>query len=58
LTPISSSLNPCDPLLCQALFPGKLIPLGASESRTEDLAHVRREFAHDLAMISSGRFWL
>lgn len=58
LTPISSSPRPLDPLLSQALFTGKLIRLVASGSRTEDLAHVRREFAHDLAMISSGRFWL
>lgn len=58
LTPISSSLRPIDPLLSQALFTGKMIRLVVSGSRTEDLAHVRREFAHDLAMISSGRFWL
>lgn len=58
LTPVSSSLRPIDPLFPQALFTGKLIRLVASGSRTEDLAHVRREFAHDLAMISSGRFWL
>ncbi|WP_169800205.1 TetR family transcriptional regulator [Sphingobium amiense] len=58
LTPISSSLRPLDPLLSQALFTGKLIRLVSSGSRTEDLAHVRREFAHDLTMISSGRFWL
>ncbi|WP_277349329.1 TetR family transcriptional regulator [Sphingobium sp. TB-6] len=58
LTPISSSLRPLDPLLSQALFTGKLIRLVASGSRTEDLAHVRREFAHDLTMISSGRFWV
>lgn len=58
LTPISSSLRPLDPLLPQALFTGKLIRLVASGSRTEDLANVRREFAHDLTMITSGRFWL
>lgn len=58
LTPMSSSLRPLDPLLPQALFTGKLIRLVASGSQTEDLANVRREFAHDLTMITSGRFWL
>ncbi|WP_084733173.1 TetR/AcrR family transcriptional regulator [Sphingobium chungbukense] len=58
LTPISSSLRPIDPLLSQALFTGKLIRLVATGSQTEDLANVRREFAHDLTLITSGRFWL
>lgn len=58
LEPISSTLRPVDPLLPQALFTGKLIRLVATGSQTEDLANVRREFAHDLTMITSGHFWL
>lgn len=58
LMPISTSLRPLDPLLSQALFTGKLIRLVASGSRMDDLTNVRREFAHDLTMITSGNFWL
>lgn len=58
LEPISSILRPLDPLLPQALFTGKLIRLVATGSQTEDLASVRREFAHDLHQITSGQFWL
>lgn len=58
LTPLTSTLRPIDPLLPQALFTGKLIRLVATGSQTDDLANVRREFAHDLTRITSGNFWL
>lgn len=58
LEPISAALRPLDPLLPQALFTGKLIRLVATGSQTDDLASVRREFAHDLNLIATGQFWL
>jgi hypothetical protein len=44
-------LQPIDPLLCQALFIGKLVRTLATGSRIEELAAVRREFANGLADI-------
>lgn len=45
------NVRPSDPLLCQALFIGKLVRTLATGSRIDDLAAVRREFASGLGDI-------
>lgn len=46
-----------DGILAQALFLGKLQRILATGSDTKTLAHIRAEFARDLAAIEQGRFW-
>lgn len=58
LAQINPRTRPIDALIVQALFVGKLVRILSTGSRTEDLASVRREIAHDLNTLLSGEFWL
>lgn len=58
MEPWAPALRPIDPLLPQALYTGKLMRIVATGSQAQDLAKVRSEFAHDLAKITAGDFWL
>lgn len=58
LAQINPRTCPIDALIVQALFVGKLVRILSTGSRTEDLASVRREIAHDLNTLLSGAFWL
>ena len=57
LTIAGGTPRPCDGVLAQALFLGKLQRILSTGSSTAALAQVRPEFARDLAAIQAGCFW-